>query len=212
MRKNSSGQSLVEALFTVVFTTVIMFSFLQVCIIVVDDMSANEAAFTAMRSAAVTKSSKREEEAYERVRNYLFLFYPLSNIKSIFTPSNLVYSDKNTVRNYFGRNRDSENSDEDYETTEGYNEEDKSVTLERNDRNRPAYNDFSGMVIDAYTVKFYYFTRVMFGSLVAKLNSKKDIIFGGARRYQSSRNRMVTSPDEEFYYKAYPEAKEFYEK
>jgi Tfp pilus assembly protein PilV len=56
---NNKGQSMLEALFVVVFTTVIMFAFIQICIMTVDDMIANEAAFVAMRSAAVTKSKFR---------------------------------------------------------------------------------------------------------------------------------------------------------
>ncbi|MDR3275012.1 MAG: hypothetical protein LBS81_03390 [Endomicrobium sp.] len=43
----------------------------------------------------------------------------------------------------------------------------------------------------------------MFGSLVAKDNSFKN------KRYQSSRNRMIPSPDEKYYYKAFPGGKNF---
>ncbi|MDR1196083.1 MAG: hypothetical protein LBL00_06385 [Endomicrobium sp.] len=210
MNKNNSGQSLVEALFVVTFTTIIMFAFLQVCIIVVDDMTANEAAFVAMRSAAVTKSNDRKQEAQDRVRTYLLLFYPISSLQNKFNPGNLVYSNKTTVAKRL-RNRDDDTYYDDYEEDES---DADGVTLEDSDRNRvdenrQQYKDYSGRVIEAYTTKFYYFTRVLFGSLVAKFNSKRDYPYGGARRYQSSRNKMVPSPDEDFYDKAYPGAEKF---
>ncbi|MDR3275011.1 MAG: hypothetical protein LBS81_03385 [Endomicrobium sp.] len=68
---NNKGQSMLEALFVVIFITVIMFAFIQICIMGVDDMIANEAAFVAMRSSAVTKSRVRVNEAENRVKNYL---------------------------------------------------------------------------------------------------------------------------------------------
>jgi hypothetical protein len=71
---SNKGQSMLEALFVIAFTTIIMFAFIQICIMSVDDMIANEAAFVAMRSAAVTKSKFRAKEAEERVKNYLAFF------------------------------------------------------------------------------------------------------------------------------------------
>ncbi|MDR3253707.1 MAG: hypothetical protein LBT07_01920 [Endomicrobium sp.] len=76
--RNHKGQSLIESMFVVIFTTVIMFSFIQICIMVVDDMIANEAAFVAMRSAIITKSKLRSKEVELRVKNYIsFFFQPL---------------------------------------------------------------------------------------------------------------------------------------
>lgn len=63
--------------------------------------------------------------------------------------------------------------------------------------------DYSGKSITKETVKVYYFTRVLFGILVPKSNSFKN------RKYQSVRNRMVSSSEEEYYYKAFQEQKNY---
>jgi len=205
--KNNSGQSMLEALFVVVFTTVIMFSFLQICIMAVDDMTANEAAFVAMRSAAVTIGNAKSDgngklkEAKSRVENYMLLFYPFSIIyKGDTSPSKFAYSDKKTVDKYFhAENSDGEENDDTGD----------SIAIYPNDDSGKKSYDYSDNLVHSHTVKIYYFTRVMFGSLVAKLTYKKDAIYSGARRYQSARSRMVPSPDWKFYYKAYPGAKNF---
>lgn len=232
MKKNSAGQSLVEALFVVVFTTIIMFAFLQVCIMVVDDMTANEAAFVAMRSAAVTMRSKREEEASSRVRIYMTLYFPFLFIDNSEVANNLnrgsfVYSNKKDVGEYYGSEENNNNEESEESTSEqSGNEDSKSVTVYSNTRTgRPKYKDYSNNIIEANTTKFYYYTRVMFGSLVAKKTSNArgtsandistkaiDRIAGisGNRRYQSARNRMVPSPDiRDYGNKAYPGAEKF---
>jgi hypothetical protein len=53
--------------------------------------------------------------------------------------------------------------------------------------------------INKHNVKIGYDAKIMFGRL---FNSK-------AYRHQSARARMIKSPDEEYYNKAYPGAKEF---
>ncbi|MDR0800457.1 MAG: hypothetical protein LBN01_02860 [Endomicrobium sp.] len=206
MRQNTvenKGQSLIEALFVVVFTTIIMFAFIQICIIAVDDMIANEAAFVAMRSAAVTRNKRRSEEAEKRTKNYLKFFYPFSGFgTSNFNPSHFVLSDKKTVEKYFKESdkHEEDDSKEIFTDTDPSDPENKSVRIWKG---KKTARDHSGKIIAKETVKIYYFTRVLFGSLVSKDNSFKN------RRYQSARNRMVPSPDEEYYYKAFPGAKEF---
>ena len=59
--------------------------------------------------------------------------------------------------------------------------------------------DHDGKQINKHNVKIGYYSRVMFGRF---FNSKY-------YREQSARARMVKSPDENFYNKAYPDAKEF---
>ncbi|GHT42686.1 hypothetical protein AGMMS49921_08490 [Endomicrobiia bacterium] len=73
-RLGNSGQSSIEALLVVVFTKIIMFAFIQICIITVYDMIANEAAFVAMRSAAVTESNLRTKEAENKIKHILDSF------------------------------------------------------------------------------------------------------------------------------------------
>ena len=194
---NNKGQSMLEALFVVVFTTVIMFAFIQICIMTVDDMITNEAAFVAMRSAAVTKSKFRAKEAEERVKNYLKFFYPgIVFGNSALNLSRFVLSDKKTVERYFNRADSCSESENIVESGDG----NKSVTIWKG---KKKFKDYSGKNISKETVKIYYFTRVLFGSLSAKDNSFKN------SRYQSSRNRIISSPDEKYYYKAFPGAKNF---
>ena len=205
MKLSNRGQSLIEALFVVVFTTIIMFAFLQLCIIVVDDMSANEAAFSAMRSAAVTegsifsKENKKLIEAGERVKSYMLYHYPLAYAGSgTANPSKFGFSDKNAVSPYFVNT-----SEKEEEIENG------SITIWADSKN--TLKDYSGESISAHTLKIYYFTRVMFGGLTARDNSVKDAFYSGSRRYQSARSRMVPSPDGKYYYKAFPGAKKFEE-
>ncbi|MDR3112846.1 MAG: hypothetical protein LBU09_00535, partial [Endomicrobium sp.] len=49
---------------------------------------------------------------------------------------------------------------------------------------------------------------IMFGSIVSKQMSKR-LFFGGSARYSSSRSRMIPSPDQDYYDKAYPGANKF---
>ena len=231
MKNNRRGQSMLEALFVVVFTTIIMFAFLQICIMVVDDMTANEAAFVAMRSASVTMRSKREEEAKSRIDTYMLFYYPFSRAVTGITPnpfSSFVYSDRRTVEEYYRPTGNSNDSNEENETVleQGGNNASGSVRVYNNKRvGRPDYKDYSGNLIEANTAKFYYYTRVMFGSLVAKRTSNarwtslndfttktadKAAGVGGNRRYQSARSRMVPSPDiRDYGDKAYRGAEKF---
>jgi len=197
------GQSLLEALFVVIFTTVIMFVFIQICIITVDDMIANEAAFVAMRSAAVTETKWRSKEVQDRVKNYFMFFYPTVIFgKSNFNPSHFVFSDKKTVEKYLrGIDSDNEVGDETVITDDNFlNPEDSYASIWRGEKTT---KDYSGRSIAKETVKIYYFTRVLFGYLVSNSNSFRN------KRFQSARNRMFPSPDEDYYYKAFPGARKF---
>ncbi|GHT36253.1 hypothetical protein AGMMS49593_00600 [Endomicrobiia bacterium] len=196
-RLGNSGQSSIEALFVVVFTTIIMFAFIQICIITVDDMIANEAAFVAMRSAAVTESNLRAKEAEDKTKTYLRFFYPLSSVTSNLNPSHFVLSSKQDVVKYF--KKDGENSEEVIIDNDYPDSENKSVSIWKG---KKTSKDYCGKNIAKETVKIHYFTRVLFGK-VLKNNLFKN------RRYQSSRNRMVPSPDEKYYFKAFPGAKSF---
>jgi len=199
--KKSSGQALLETLFVVVFTTVIMFAFLQICITAVDDMTLNEAAFAAVRSAAVTKGSleERRTEAETRVKNYALLFYPLSYFGF---GGSFFYSSHDAVAPYYQNARKDGSSESGEDETEELPDGDsgKSVTVWR------AYlqqRDLSGNSVVEHTVKIYYYTKVMFAYLTApKMHNRSS-------RYASSRNRVVVSPDQDYYDKAYPKAKKF---
>ena len=59
--------------------------------------------------------------------------------------------------------------------------------------------DHDGKQINKHNVKIGYYAKIMFGRF---FNSNY-------YREQSARARMVKSPDEDFYNKAYPDAKEF---
>jgi hypothetical protein len=197
------GQSLLEALIVVVFVTVIMFAFMQICIITVDDMIANEAAFVAARSAAVTENSLRIREVQKRVRNYLAFFYPTllfgyggSNF------SHFGFSDKATVARYSRISDDSQENSSGSTVADGNfsNGENGYATIWGGQK---AMIDYSGESVVKETVKIYYFTRVLFGRLVSSSNSFKN------KRFQSARSRMFPSPDENYYHRAFPGAQKF---
>ncbi|MCL1972613.1 MAG: pilus assembly protein [Endomicrobia bacterium] len=239
MKKNSKGQTMVEALFVVFFTTIIMFAFLQICIMVVDDMTANEAAFVAVRSAVVTENTKRLEEATERVKHYFEYYYygfsKTSGWSEEITSRSFNFSNKKTVEEYYLRwsnnNSNNQNRDSEEEAESTGEEKDKSVTIWPKYSSQVQKHTYdysgnaSGSAVSKRTVKIYYYTRVMFGTLVARRTSNargtsendKNTLFmdrkiwkiGGNRRYQSARGRMMVSPDQTYYEKAYPEAKKF---
>ncbi|MDR0617245.1 MAG: hypothetical protein LBG23_00445 [Endomicrobium sp.] len=197
--KFDKGQSLLEALFVIVFTTVIMFAFLQVCIITVDDIIANEAAFVSARSASVTKSKFRLKEAQDRAKSYILFFYPLAIFSnSKVNPSHFVF----VKRNDFQENLSAFSIEDTKDQTwcEDFSDNKNFITFWKGKKKT---KDYSGKELCKQTVKIYYFTRVLFGSLVAKGSSIKN------RRYQSARNRVIPSPDESYYFKAFPGAKKF---
>lgn len=213
MIKSNSGQSLVEALFVVVFTTVIMFAFIQICVTAVDDMAANEAAFVGMRSAAVTKRNFRLEEARQRVKNYMFIYYPFSNVVSELNSSKFVFTSKSAAsKNIKSSAGEAEETEEEETAVAGENGTESGNDYISVWEGSKETRDYSGRKLAKQTVKLYYYTRIMFGYLTAKNSSKKDKVYAGSRRYQSARYRMIPSPDENFYYKAFPGAKKFNEK
>ncbi|HBU68753.1 MAG TPA: hypothetical protein DEE98_00035 [Elusimicrobia bacterium] len=61
-RANSRGQALVESLLIAVILTAAVFAAFQLCVIAVNDMIFNEAAFAAMRSAAVSQGHEHAEK------------------------------------------------------------------------------------------------------------------------------------------------------
>ncbi|MDR2709455.1 MAG: pilus assembly protein [Elusimicrobiota bacterium] len=197
---NNSGQAMVEAVFSILFTTIIMFGFLQVCIIIVDDMTANEAAFRAMRSAAVAGKSERSKVARDWAKKHLRIFYPMAEFDEGGFLSSFVLSTNDEVKEFFNRTKGSQETETpDISSNEG-------ITLWHGSKTT---KDFSGKSLSKQTVKIYYFTKVMFGKLIAPKNSKDNVLQSGAKRYQSARSRMFPSPDEDFYYKAYPDGKRF---
>ncbi|GHT09105.1 hypothetical protein AGMMS49532_06030 [Endomicrobiia bacterium] len=79
-----------------------MFAFIQVYIITVNDIIANEAAFVAMHSAAVTRNKYHYKEGHRRKNNYLTFFYPAAVFgTSSFNLLLFVLSDKSTRRKIF---------------------------------------------------------------------------------------------------------------
>jgi hypothetical protein len=199
LNKFYKGQALVETLFVILFITIIMFAFLQICIITVDDMVANEAAFVSARSVAVTESKFRLKEAKYKAESYMLFFYPLSLFaNNKFNPSHFVFVSRKDFERYFSTS-DVENTEDNvlYEDCSGTK---NFVTLWKG---RKKIKDYSGKELCKETIKIYYFTRIFFGYLVAKNNSVKN------RRYQSARNRIIPSPDEAYYFKAFPGARKF---
>ncbi|MDR3049885.1 MAG: hypothetical protein LBV16_08675 [Elusimicrobiota bacterium] len=197
--KRNSGQAMLESLFVVFFTSVIMLCFIQVCLIVVDDLTANEAAFVGMRSAAVTKQEKadsRISEAKSRIVRYLLWYgiFPLP----VYLQNDFGTSSRDTVAPYY--KRDGANQDD--IQSDGY------VSIAPMDKNKK-FKDFSGKEISAQILQVYYATKVFWRDLTASGVSANNYMGAGGIRYQASRAAMIPSPDEEYYDKAFPKAKKF---
>ena len=75
------GQALIEGLLITVIVTVLLFAAIQVCIVVVEDMYANYAAFYATRKVIVAENKNIADVASKTVRKF-FAPYMLSS-KSI---------------------------------------------------------------------------------------------------------------------------------
>ncbi len=153
-----SGQSFLEGLIISLIVTVFMFAAIQACIMVVDDMYVNFAAFNAVRTVSVTENKNITKAAKKAVSDALFAY----NLQSA-----SIFS---------------------YETT-NWNEKILGNELK----------DHAGTDIKKHNVKVGYAVNVMFGKLFDPTGSRR----------QSARARMVKSPDEQYYRKAYPNAKEF---
>ncbi|GHT42682.1 hypothetical protein AGMMS49921_08480 [Endomicrobiia bacterium] len=104
-----------------------------------------------------------------------------------------MLSSRQDVVKYF--KKDGENSKEVIIDNDCSDSKNKSVSVWKG---KKTSKDYCGKNIAKETVKIHYFTRVLFGR-VLKNNLFKN------RRYQSSRNRMVPSPDEKYYFKLFPE-------
>lgn len=188
--KDNKGQTMIEALFVVVFVSIFMLCILQVCIMIINDMSANEAAFIAMRSAAVTEAKNRKIEIKDRTQNYFRFINPLG----FYLKKGIVLTSKEAAESVLRRN--GQNEEEDIESAgEGG---DNSVTIWEGGKDM---RELSGGIVKRQTVKIYYYTDIFFGSFFTNVKRGK--------RYQSARSRLFPSPDDKFYYKAYPNAKNF---
>lgn len=161
---NNQGQALIEGLMIAVIVTVLLFAAIQACIVTIDDMYANYAAFYATRKVVVSENKNAADVASKTVSKF-FLPYMLKS-KSLLTYKTSHWD----------------------ETILGNKEE-----------------DLSGNQIKKHNVKIAYNTRIIFYKLFNLFTPVRE---------QSARARMVKSPDQDFYTKAYPGAKEFikYEK
>jgi hypothetical protein len=196
---NNRGQSMLESAFVVVFISLIMLAFVQIIINVTYDLMANETAFVALRSAAVTKTSDRMKEAKSRSTTY-FLWYgllPIPYTSVLDRPFGT--STRDSVASYY--KRDGANQRTDY-TTDGY------LSMGSVDKDK-SFKDFSGKKVSAQILQVYYASKTLLGKLTAPTTSSKNLLGGGYTRYQASRAALVPSPDEDYYYKAYPGAKKF---
>ena len=158
-RIEERGQALIEGLLIAVIVTVLLFAAIQVCIVVVDDMYANYAAFYATRKVIVAENKEAANVASKTVQKF-FVPYMLSS-KSVLK----------------------------YKTTHW----DETILGDKTE-------DHSGNQIKKHNVKIAYNTRIIFYKLFN--------LFAPVRE-QSARARMVKSPDQDFYTKAYPGAKNF---
>ncbi len=159
----SKGQALVETLLTTVMLTVVVFAAIQFCVIIVNMLIANEAAFSVSRVAVVAAN----DEALKKNTQWAALFLlarhvSLGNFQ--FIPDDIPV-DKKTL-----------------------------AACHKTE-------------IQAYNAHLKYSSNIMFGRFL-----------GGSRIYSigtihllkgAACSRMIKSPDEKYYNKAYPDAAEF---
>ncbi|MDR3244176.1 MAG: hypothetical protein LBT79_05450 [Elusimicrobiota bacterium] len=198
--QNNAGQAMIESAFVVLFISVIMLCFIQILVSVTNDLIANEAAFVSMRSAAVTKSSDRIDEAKKRSAAY-FLWYGILPIPLIPIGDSFTYgmSTRDAVSPYY--KRDGANASQ----SGGDNSYISMVAIDKN----KSFTDYSNKTINAQILQIYYATKVFMGSLTASGISAINFWGSGSIRYEASRSALVPSPDEDYYYKAFPGAKNF---
>ncbi|MCX5781623.1 MAG: hypothetical protein NT145_02810 [Elusimicrobia bacterium] len=86
--KNNRGQAMIETLLSTVFLTIVVFAGIQLVIMVVNDLIANEAAFAISRVAVVSKTDK--DVKAKTLASALFLFMnEISSGKLDFVPYNV---------------------------------------------------------------------------------------------------------------------------
>lgn len=170
---NNKGQALVEAVMVVTCVTIIIFATLQVCVIVVNQLSCNEAAFQVARSLCVAEMNGKDRSsalALKANATALILLRPFLSIDTLqFVPTGI----------------------ETYEPTTPLGKDN-----EKND-------------ITAYNVDFHYIVNTMFIRLIDPLSQNSYSYNGVNLLKQYTRARMVKSPDESYYTKAYKDADKF---
>ncbi|MCX5778955.1 MAG: hypothetical protein NTU66_07065 [Elusimicrobia bacterium] len=168
IRDCSRGQALVESLFITVIITAVFFAAVQLCIMAVDDMLCNEAAFSAIRAGVVTPA-RDMRDVVKKVSDTILLPHSYTRL-SIILDDNTLWHD----------------------------------TIAGQD-----IRDHGGAAVQKYDVGIKYTVRIMFASLMQPFT--QSVFFSGGKRTLSrvASARMVKSPDEEYYYKAYPKAPVF---
>ena len=154
---------MVETLITTVFLTIVAFAALQLVIMVVNDMSMNEAAFAASRVAVVSKGTEIEEK--------------MRNVAAVLLAPEFVSAGRDLIPQV--------------PEVQG-----ASVA-----------GIHSGTYVQICSTNIKYMQRIMFGPLLGgpRIMSNGNVTF----LKNTARAKMVKSPDEEYYDKAYPNAPNF---
>jgi hypothetical protein len=170
---NNKGQALIETVMVVTGVTIILFATIQICIIVVDQLICNEAAFQVARSLTVCEIKGKDErkvlpkQAALVVVPILGLQLSLNNLQ--FVPTGIDFK-----KNPNSLGIDNEN-----------------------------------MNITAYNIDLHYLVNTMVIKLIDPLSQSSYSYNGINLLKQYVRARMVKSPDETYYRKAYKDAQPF---
>jgi hypothetical protein len=160
---------MIETLFISVIVVAALFASIQLCIITVNALICNEAAFAAMRIGAVSGGDQLQENVKDAVQALLLPHYATAG------------------RNFLQ-----------HETTCWNN------TIE----GEPA-PDHANNAILKYNTNITYSTHILFPSLLQPFSRLVFFSGGNSILDQTARARMVKSPDEKYYYRAYPKARCF---
>jgi hypothetical protein len=157
-----TGQAMLETLLVIIILTAIGFAALQLCIMVVNDMICNEAAFASVRSAVVSKHSDASSHTDQIARLLL--------LPHFLTQKDILYEETKLW--------------------------DSTILGEE-------MLDHSDATIKKYNANIRYRMRLSFASLI------KPSLLNSGYVSHTARARMIKSPDESFYFKAFPEADNF---
>ena len=167
----SKGQALIESAIIILMLTAILFASLQLCILVINSLIANEAAFTVNRISVVTAGGTDAVKQKIQLAAVALFLPHVSFERPSFLPELASF----------------------YESDE---------------QKEPGVYESGGRLV-RHSIEIRYLNKIMFGSLLNPGNMA-GFLSGGINVMQNTASsRMIKSPDEPYYKRAYKGAKEY---
>ncbi|OGS17263.1 MAG: hypothetical protein A2219_00195 [Elusimicrobia bacterium RIFOXYA2_FULL_50_26] len=165
----SKGQALIESALIIFMLTAILFASLQLCILVINNLIANEAAFTVNRIAVVTEGGTDAVKMKIQLAAIALFLPHVSFERPSFLP--------------------------------------ELASFYESDGEKEAGVYESGGTLVRRSIEIRYLNKIMFGSLLNPVGNA-GFLSGGINVMQNTASsRMIKSPDEPYYKRAYKGAK-----